>query len=96
MPQHGDAFLLQLPGQRMAFIFHPSALHSFFTAPESQIAFQPAVVHFTERVFGMPSGAQRESTWSSAKPRACLKTSLLPIYIPTGYDTIEALNLNLT
>ena len=40
----------------MAFIFHPGALRSFFTAPESAIAFQPAVVHFTERVFGIPSG----------------------------------------
>ena len=54
--QHGDVFTLQLPGQRMAFVFHPGALRSFFTAPESQISFQPAVVHFTERVFGMPSG----------------------------------------
>jgi cytochrome P450 len=54
MVQHGDAFTLNLAGQKMTFVFHPSALRHFFTAPDAQLAFAPAVEQFTQRVFGLP------------------------------------------
>lgn len=52
--QYGDAFTLGLPGQRMTFIFSPAAVQHFFTAPDSQLSFVPAVLQFTQRVFGLP------------------------------------------
>ncbi|KAL4421354.1 hypothetical protein ABPG75_010645 [Micractinium tetrahymenae] len=52
--QHGDAFTLRLLGQRMTFVFAPPALERYFTAPDSELTFGPAVQQFTHRVFGLP------------------------------------------
>lgn len=41
--QHGDAFTLRLAGQRMTFLFAPAALQRYFTAPDSELTFAPAV-----------------------------------------------------
>ena len=41
--QHGDAFTLRLLGQRMTFVFAPATLHHYFTAPDAQLTFAPAV-----------------------------------------------------
>ncbi|CAL5225964.1 g8766 [Coccomyxa viridis] len=53
--QYGDAFRLSLAGRNMTFLFHPEALRQFFAAPTDEIAFRPAVAHFTQRVFMLPS-----------------------------------------
>ena len=41
--QHGDAFTLRLLGQRMTFVFAPATLCHYFTAPDTQLTFAPAV-----------------------------------------------------
>jgi hypothetical protein len=41
--QYGDAFTLRLVGQRMTFVFAPSSLVYFFTAPDDELTFAPAV-----------------------------------------------------
>lgn len=35
-----DAFVVNLAGKRMVFLFHPAAIHIFFTAPDDLIAFR--------------------------------------------------------
>ena len=52
--EHGDAFSLNLCGQRMTFIQAPESVSFFFRAPDSELSFGPAVERFTHRVFGLP------------------------------------------
>jgi hypothetical protein len=42
-PQLGDVFTLRLPGAAMTFVFAPPALLFYFTAPDTELAFTPAV-----------------------------------------------------
>eukprot|EP00775_Hariotina_reticulata_P002863 gene2863-3155_t len=51
----GDAFCLNLMGQRMVFVFEPAMLSMFFKAPEHIVSFKPAVKQFTERVYQLPA-----------------------------------------
>lgn len=37
----------------MTFLFGPRAVSYFFTAPEDEVAFKPAVEQFTHRIFGL-------------------------------------------
>ncbi|EIE20039.1 hypothetical protein COCSUDRAFT_83555 [Coccomyxa subellipsoidea C-169] len=52
---YGDAFTLKLAGRSMTFLFSPPAIQHFFSAPDAEIAFRPAIQPFTQRVFGLPS-----------------------------------------
>ncbi|KAL6772438.1 hypothetical protein ACKKBG_A30250 [Auxenochlorella protothecoides x Auxenochlorella symbiontica] len=52
--QYGDVFTLRVLGQKMTWLLAPEAYAPFFTAPEEQISFGPAVQQFTDRVFGLP------------------------------------------
>lgn len=52
--QYGDAFTLRLPGAEMTFLAAPPALFRYFSAPDDEITFAPAVEQFTSRVFGLP------------------------------------------
>lgn len=49
--RHGDAFVIGATPPRLVFLFDPSAIRQFFTAPVEQIDFRAAVEHFTQRVF---------------------------------------------
>ena len=40
---HGDAFTLRLLGQRMTFVFAPATLQHYFTCPDGELTFAPAV-----------------------------------------------------
>lgn len=53
--QFGDVFTLNLAGKGMTFLHDPALINAFFSKPDSQISFRPAVEQFTQRAFGMPS-----------------------------------------
>ncbi len=59
--QHGDAFTLRLLGQRMTFVFAPPALERYFTAPDSELTFGPAVQQASDSAVGLsaPSAPAR-------------------------------------
>eukprot|EP01023_Acetabularia_acetabulum_P006334 TRINITY_DN12647_c0_g1_i1.p1 TRINITY_DN12647_c0_g1~~TRINITY_DN12647_c0_g1_i1.p1 ORF type:complete len:506 (+),score=46.06 TRINITY_DN12647_c0_g1_i1:52-1569(+) len=54
--KYGTFFRLKIFGQEMVFIFDPASIKYYFTAPESDLQIQKAVEHFTQRIFGLPSG----------------------------------------
>ncbi|EFJ41941.1 hypothetical protein VOLCADRAFT_119569 [Volvox carteri f. nagariensis] len=51
----GDSFTLSLAGVKMTFLFEPSHIHYFFSAPDEKVTFRPAIEQFTQRVFGLTS-----------------------------------------
>ncbi|GLI64265.1 hypothetical protein VaNZ11_007480 [Volvox africanus] len=51
----GDCFTLSLASLKMTFLFEPSHIDYFFSAPDEKITFRPAVEQFTQRVFGLTS-----------------------------------------
>ena len=52
--RYGDAFTLNVVGQRMTFLFSPQVFAPYFRSPETELAFLPAVEQWTQRVFGLP------------------------------------------
>ncbi|GIL85106.1 hypothetical protein Vretifemale_13735 [Volvox reticuliferus] len=53
--QFGDSFTLTLASVKMTFLFEPSHIDFFFSAPDEKVTFRPAVEQFTQRVFGLTS-----------------------------------------
>jgi hypothetical protein len=58
--QYGDAFTLRVAGQRMTFLFAPAALQRYFTAPDDELTFAPAVQQ-----------VQGEGGWDDRRAGAC-------------------------